>query len=255
MESIAKILIADDDASCRKTTSALLKSFGYECHCAASGQEACVFLENGEFDLLISDIEMPGNRDLHLIETLPQVQAGLPVILMTGYPTVQTAVQSIGLSVTAYLIKPVDPEVLLEKVAHAVDLARHSRNIRKTRNRLLGACEDLKRIETAFRGTEGSDPKASLGAFFDLTMQNIAASLLDMRQIFETMVQTSDRGPDAEWLQSARPLVLVNILRETIAVLAKTKSSFKSKELAELRRKLESALQETPALERETSAI
>jgi hypothetical protein len=62
--------------------------------------------------------------------------------------------------------------------------------------------------------------------------------------LFESVTQTSSQSQDQEWLQSARPLVLVNALRETIAVLGKTKSSFKSKELAELRRKLEGLIKE-----------
>jgi CheY-like chemotaxis protein len=244
MGSRARIIIADDDEHCCRTTAAFLNSVGYECDCVSTGEEALEFIKRNEYDLLLSDIEMPGNRDLNLIQSLPQVKPGLPVILMTGYPSVQTAADSVGLSVFAYFIKPVDPDILLDKVVQAIEFSRCYRKVVGTRERLLSTCEDLRRIETSFRVPHDDGSKSSITAFFDLTVQNVAASLLDMRQLFETMSKSSGESSDQEWLQSSRPLILINALRETIAVLAKTKSSFKSKELAELRRKLESLVKE-----------
>jgi DNA-binding response OmpR family regulator len=244
MENIARILIADDDESCLLTTAAFLTNAGYECDCAATGDAALALSKQNKYDLFISDIEMPGNRDLCMIQAMAQSQPGLPIFLMTGYPTIETAANSVNLSVAAYLLKPLNPDVLLEKVARAVEYARCYRKVAGTRERMIATCEDLKRIEASFRISDGSSSNAAMQAFIDLTMQNLTASLLDLRQLFETVTQTSPRSQDQEWLQSARPLVLINALRETIAVLAKTKSSFKSKELAELRRKLEGLFQE-----------
>ncbi len=244
MEINARILVADDDADCRNTTIAFLVSHGYQCDSATTGDEVIALLGETRYDLLLSDIEMPGNSDLHLIQTLTRTQVDLPVILMTGYPSVQTAANSFGLSVIAYLIKPVDPQVLLSEVSRAIELSRSYRRIAETRERLLLTCEELRRMETSLRVPARHDTKTTMTAFLDLSIQNVAASLLDLRQLFETMIPGVSQGPQMEWLQSARPLVLINALRETIAVLAKTKRAFRSKELGELRRKLESLLQE-----------
>jgi CheY-like chemotaxis protein len=245
MEDKPLILIADDDMNCQTTIAALLSSRGYQCDCASTGEEAIARLKQNRYHLLLSDIKMPGNQDLQLIEVLPQMQAGLPVILMTGYPTVQTAVQSVGLAVMAYLIKPIDPEALLAEAARAIERSRCFRTIAGARERLIAVCENLKRIETSLTSS-GDYKNASLLAFLDLTMQNVAGSLLDLRQLIETLACSPKQGPELEWMQSARPLVLVVALREAISVLAKTKGSFKSKELADLRRKLESLLQVQP---------
>jgi DNA-binding response OmpR family regulator len=244
MGNSALILIADDDVNYLNTTAALLRSRGYGCDCASSGKEALDLLKKTQYDLLLSDIEMPGNSDLRLVQALPQIQPGLPVILVTGYPSVESAVNSVGLSVSAYLIKPVDPEELLAKIRHAVEISRCHRNVIGTKKRLLSAYEDLKQLETSLSLPANDNTKQSMMAYLDLTMQNVAASLLDLRQLFETLTPDSEQMQGNEWLQSARPLILINALRETIGVLAKTKGSFKSKELAELRRKLESLVQE-----------
>jgi DNA-binding response OmpR family regulator len=253
METSARILVADDDANCRNTTIAFLVSHGYQCDSATTGDEVIALLGNSSYDLLLSDIEMPGNSDLSLIQTLTQTQAELPVILMTGYPSVQTAANSFGLSVVAYLIKPVDPQVLLSEVTRSIELSRSYRKIAETRERLLLTCEELKRMESSLLISSRHDTKTTMTAFLDLTIQNVAASLLDLRQLFETMIPGVGQGPQMEWLQSARPLILINALRETISVLAKTKRAFRSKELAELRRKLESLLQEQALSEQQSS--
>jgi DNA-binding response OmpR family regulator len=246
MGNSALILIVDDDVNCLNTTAALLRSRGYHCNVASTGAEAIELLKKTQYDLLLSDIEMPGNCDLHLVQVLPEIQPGLPVILMTGYPSVETAVNSVGLAVSAYLIKPLNPDELLAKIIRALEHSRCHRKVMRTRERLLAACKDLKQIEASLSIPSNDNSKTSMMAFLDLTMQNVAASLLDLRQLFEMLAPDSEQVEGIEWLQSARPLILINALRETIGVLAKTKGAFKSKELAELRRKLELLIQDQP---------
>jgi CheY-like chemotaxis protein len=243
IDTHAMILIADDDSSCLTTTSAFLARHGYLSDCASTGEEALHLLKQNRYDLLLSDIEMPGNQDLRLIQTLPQMQPGLPVILMTGYPTVETAANAVGLSVVAYLIKPVDPECLLAEVSRAIERFRCFRTVSEAKQRLATACRDLEQIESSLGVFSGKETKAPITAFLDLTIQNVVASLLDLRHLVEA-VSSNSGHQELEWLRSARPLVLINAIREAIAVLTKTKSAFKSKELADLRHRLEALVQE-----------
>ena len=101
-------------------TRAYLRQHGYECEVAPDGSVAADLLRTRTFDLLISDINMPGNRGLEFIESLPQVASGLPVILLTGFPSPQSAARSERLQVIAYLVKPPEPEQLLALVDKAV---------------------------------------------------------------------------------------------------------------------------------------
>jgi len=114
------ILIADDDAAFRMATRAYLRQHGYQCEVAPDGTVAADLLRSLPVDLLISDINMPGNRGLEFIESLPQVAAGLPVILLTGYPSAQSVAHSERLQVVAYLVKPPEPEQLLALVDKGV---------------------------------------------------------------------------------------------------------------------------------------
>ena len=114
------VLLADDDAGFREMTRLLLTRNGFECDAVASGQDVEAALRAREYELLVSDIDMPGNRDLRVVASLPQLQAGLPVILVTGAPTVESAVRSVGLSVAAYLVKPLVAEVFLELLTGSI---------------------------------------------------------------------------------------------------------------------------------------
>jgi DNA-binding NtrC family response regulator len=121
------ILIADDDAAFRMATRAYLRQHGYDCEVAPDGTVAADLLRSLPFDLVISDINMPGNRGLEFIENLPHVAARLPVILLTGYPSAQSAARSERLDVVAYLVKPPEPEQLLEFVDKGVAKFRAGR--------------------------------------------------------------------------------------------------------------------------------
>lgn len=101
-------------------TRAYLRQHGYECEVAPDGTVAADLLRSLPFDLLISDINMPGNRGLEFIESLPQVASGLPVIVLTGHPSEQSVAHSARLQVVAYLIKPPEPEQLLALVDKGV---------------------------------------------------------------------------------------------------------------------------------------
>jgi hypothetical protein len=162
---------------------------------------------------------------------------------MTGYPSIQTAAQSVGLAVSAYLIKPIIPEALLAEAAQAIERARCYRTIAGSRERLTAACEDLKRLGNLLPGSAGENKTATLMAFLDLTIQTIAGSLLDLKDLIETLSSNPEKEPELDWLATTRPMILIAAIREAIAVLAKTKGSFKSRELADLRRKLETLLQ------------
>ncbi len=110
----SKILIADDDETFLLATIDLLRREGYECYYAPDAMTVIQTLESVKFDLLISDINMPGNTGLELTKRLREVAAGLPVILITGSQYSDTQIiQSLKPPVTTCLNKPLDFEELL----------------------------------------------------------------------------------------------------------------------------------------------
>lgn len=115
-----KILIADDDETFLLATTDLLRREGYECYYAPDAKTVIETLKSVKFDLLISDINMPGNNELELIKELPEIAEGLPVILITGSLYSDAQIQSLKPSVTACLSKPLDFEELLMHVRSSI---------------------------------------------------------------------------------------------------------------------------------------
>src|SRR6266853_1369260 len=95
----ARILIADDEEVFRETLASFLQKLGYECVCAPDAASALQVLSGSSFDLLISDLEMPGNEDLALVREVHRSAPGLPVPLLTAHPSVHSAAQSVRLPV------------------------------------------------------------------------------------------------------------------------------------------------------------
>jgi len=233
MPLAGRILLADDDADFRLVAWNLLQRAGYECHLAADANQARELLAKQPFDLLVCDIQMPGNTSLELIQGLPQVAQGLPVILLTGHPTVQSAMQSVRLPVVAYLVKPPEPDEFLALVSQAVANSHACQAVATNRQRLSTWLHDLEGIEQALKSSPADKNAAPLEACLGLTLDNLLAAMLDMKRMTELLAQRRDQG------QSLQEAALIQALQETIVVLEKSRQSFKSKELGELRRKLE----------------
>src|SRR4030042_6214874 len=101
MGDLRRILIADDEETFRNSLADLLRQAGYQCDCAPDAIVAAELLHSAEYDLLIADIKMQGNFELEFIRALPQIAEGMPVILVTGYPSLRSAIESIQLPVAA----------------------------------------------------------------------------------------------------------------------------------------------------------
>ena len=120
MSDLGRILIADDEETFLRSTGALLRREGYECECAPDGATTEELLQNNDFDLLISDIKMPGNDNLDMVKRIAANNLGMPIILVTGYPSLDSALPSIELPVAAYLTKPIQFAELLAHVKAAI---------------------------------------------------------------------------------------------------------------------------------------
>ena len=239
-----RILIADDDSAFRLATQTLLRRQGFDCESASDAAGAVDLLGRSEFDLLISDIHMPGNAALELVEKLPQVASALPVILLTGYPSVQSAARSVRLRVVAYLVKPCEVEELLSLAEQAIANHRAFRAVHANRTRIESWAQELAKIEQAM-GTR-NEASSLLEPFFNVTLRNLLTVLLELKQLTEALVQQ----PGKEGV--LKEITLHRALKDAIEVLERTKQSFKSKELGELRHRLETMLHTAAAPQRIT---
>jgi len=116
-----KVLVIDDEDIVRISCSRTLAPVGFEVRLARNGVEGLKILEEGPFDLVLTDLKMP---DMDGIEVLRRIKEGWPaveVIIITGYQTVDTAVKSIKLGAFDYIEKPFTPDALITAVSKALD--------------------------------------------------------------------------------------------------------------------------------------
>ena len=114
--SAARLVIADDDLAFRRTTAALLRQDGHDVLEAGDAEEAVLQLREHEVDLLLLDVRMPGLDGVRLVEALRTWGNGVPVLMISGYGTVETAVEALHVGADDFLTKPVEPDVLSARV-------------------------------------------------------------------------------------------------------------------------------------------
>lgn len=237
-----RLLFADDDAVVREGLAELLRRAGFVVTGVASGAEALAQLQQDEFDALISDIHMPGNSGLELIASVPQITAGLPVVLLTGLPSVETAARSVRLAVTAYLTKPPDLAELGKILDQAIADYRGFKAMRAGRARLQEWEEEIDRVEHLLRKAPLAQAGGPMGSYLRLTLRQVILMLSDLEQASGVLEQPNET-PAAVLTQIDHAAAL----RHTVEVLERTKQNFKSKDLADLRRQLEALLNRAPA--------
>jgi len=123
-----RIVLADDDPDLLRALARTLERAGHDVVRVSDGHGACEHiagLDPRDVDVVLTDISMPGCDGLEVMRAAHKLDPDLPVLFMTGMPTVETAVQALEFGAYRYLLKPVDPEVLLQAVAQAVEV-RHS---------------------------------------------------------------------------------------------------------------------------------
>ncbi len=118
---MSKILVVDDETSIRKTFEIFLSKEGHQTFLAESVEEALTLFKEQDLDLIITDIIMPEISGMDLLDTIKSKNPDIPVIIMTGEPTVDTAKLAVRSNAYDYLIKPVAKETLLKVIKYALE--------------------------------------------------------------------------------------------------------------------------------------
>jgi EAL domain-containing protein (putative c-di-GMP-specific phosphodiesterase class I)/CheY-like chemotaxis protein len=119
-----RVLLVDDDQSVRRAAARVLQAEGFAVTQAADGEEALRLIEKCEFDVVLTDVMMPRTSGLELLRAIRQRDLELPVILMTGMPSMEAAREAQRFGALHYLTKPVDNDRLVSAVTRAERLRR-----------------------------------------------------------------------------------------------------------------------------------
>ncbi len=131
-----RILIVDDELVVRDSLGKWFTSEGYQAKPVAGAREALAAVQEAEYDVVLLDIKMPGMDGMELQSRLREADPDLTVVIMTGYASVDTAVQALKHGAYDYITKPVDPDELSHLVANALEHRRAKREVVRLRESL-----------------------------------------------------------------------------------------------------------------------
>lgn len=115
-----RILIIDDELGIREMFKRLLKDSGYNLHFAKDGLEGIEMIKKDNFDLIISDLKMPKLDGIGVLKSAKEYNPDIPVIVITAYATVETAVKAIKIGAYDYITKPFDPDAIEVTIKNAI---------------------------------------------------------------------------------------------------------------------------------------
>jgi EAL domain-containing protein (putative c-di-GMP-specific phosphodiesterase class I) len=121
---ITRVLIVEDEPLLREAYRRMLSRAGFVALSAASASEAISQLQPGLIDVVVSDINLPGMSGNDLLKAIRAVNLDIPVILITGFPTIESATDAVEFGALRYLVKPVDPAALISAIETAAKLSK-----------------------------------------------------------------------------------------------------------------------------------
>lgn len=119
-----RILVVDDELLIRDLLYDFFTTQGWDIVVAEGGQKAIDYLKNQQFDIVLIDLKMPDIDGMDLTGRIRSLYGDLPVIIMTGYPSLDTALEALRFKVDDYIIKPFNVNQLYKTVKKVVELRR-----------------------------------------------------------------------------------------------------------------------------------
>ncbi|MGD8969447.1 MAG: PAS domain S-box protein, partial [Anaerolineae bacterium] len=185
MNEKPRILLVDDDESTRQMLTLILGKRGYEIETAATGEDALARVRERAFNLVFLDVRLPDMDGVDLIAPLREIRPLMTVVVVTGYASVDTAVQALNEGASGYITKPVDIDELLATVREALEKQR--------------LAEDRQRAMEALRDSE--DKHRTL---VEQSLQGVAV-VQDFRIVFANTAFADIAGYSVEELQALSP--------------------------------------------------
>ncbi len=158
------ILIIDDEPNLRRSLGLILQRAGYIITTASNATEALHVLHAGAYDLAFLDIKLPDQNGIQLLPKIRELYPEMPILILTAHATLETAIGAVRLGARDYLLKPIDPESILSRVADILKEAKpkRRREITSQLQTLLSELQSMDRKESqaASRDTNAppSDP-------------------------------------------------------------------------------------------------
>ncbi|HMO32412.1 MAG TPA: sigma-54 dependent transcriptional regulator [Lacibacter sp.] len=162
---MSQILIIDDEKAIRKTLSEILSYEGYKITDAENGEEGLRKFKEAAFDVVLCDIKMPRLDGLEFLEKAREIRPEVPVIMISGHGTIETAVEAVKKGAFDYVAKPPDLNRLLITIRNALDrqvLVQETRVLKRKVNRvqeMIGESDALRKIKETIEKVAPTDAR------------------------------------------------------------------------------------------------
>jgi PAS domain S-box-containing protein len=164
----ARIIVVEDNEGARETLSGILEDAGYKVIGLAKGAEALDIMQKSPFDVVITDIRLPDVGGMGMLEGAKEINPDAAVIMMTGYASVETAIDAVNQGAYAYFVKPVNPDEIKNTISNALkqqrlslenkklveSLQRSNKQLYVTNKELQNEIAERKRAEKALKESE-----------------------------------------------------------------------------------------------------
>lgn len=196
-----KILVIDDEEIMQEVLTDLLESEGYEVVCAGTGEDGLRIYETSSFDLVISDVMLPGDSGLKVLENIKRLNSDQPILMITAYASVESAIEAMKKGADEYITKPFKNDEVILQVKRSIEkfkLVQENRNLRRTL-----------RKRYSFSNIIGKNPK--MEAVYDLiTLVAPTRSTILINGESGTGKELVAKAIHANSPRSNRPFVTVN---------------------------------------------
>jgi DNA-binding NtrC family response regulator len=173
----AQLLLVEDDNAMREMLESLFRQEGYVVSEAASASAALDLARETDFDVVLSDIKMPGKSGLELVGELRELRPDTPVVLMTAFGSIDTAVDAMRAGAFGYTTKPFQPEEVIRTVKRALD-----------RRAVEDANRKLRDVATSFKELIGDSP----------SMRNVFSIIRRAAHVDASVLITGESGTGKE---------------------------------------------------------
>ncbi len=181
---MTRILIVDDEESIRRSLGGILSDEGFETASEADGEQAVATIDReGPPDLVLLDIAMPNRDGVEILGELRERWPGLPVVMMSGHGTIETAVRTTRIGAFDFIEKPLSIDKLLLTIQHALEQSRLEHENRRLRRQALRAHEILGETEAIAKLKQQIEVAAPTHGWVLVTGENGTGKELVARQI------------------------------------------------------------------------
>ncbi len=237
------ILIVDPDHGSGAALAEAVRTLDVVADHLAEIAPAKEAIASGKYDLLVAEVELAVSDGLDLLRHATATVPHVPVVLLGGEFPAAAAADIIAMPVVRFVVRPFDRSELAEDLTGLASRSLRSRIVGRVQSRLELCLRELQQAELG-EGPESRVPRGRTEGVSIPTLRMLADSLSDVMRLRQTLAPLQDRADVCQLLDCPRRSVQAKALWEAVDVLQQTRSKFKSRELGQLRNRLESVLKE-----------